>query len=311
MNQADGRSLRRVLLALLGLFLLACIGFGFAYVLLTLGTESTPASQRFVDLEEYSIWRLLVGVNFAVWFALLPVILIWVNEAKRLLEGNAELVFAAGFLFLILAAFIWAVLDLAPSRTWPLENHLGRTATIQAVGVLAAAPAIIGMLAIGAKVRARPNRWENPTSENLNRVLGLRHYLRRFLAVLGTFIGLVILATGALRHSVVAAGFEYPSEGVVLYGALFTALVAAIYVPTFSAVEGLARQVRNRAFPMPDISSRDGDAAKGDPVKQLEDRAALGETLKLGGTAKTNLETLVLVFTPLLTSLITSALGGG
>ena len=167
------------------------------------------------------------------------------------------------------------------------------------------------MLAIGAKVRARPNRWENPTSENLNRVLGLRHYLRRFLAVLGTFIGLVILATGALRHSVLAAGFEYPSEGVVLYGALFAALVAAIYVPTFSAIEGLARQMRNRAFPMTDISSRDGDAAKGDPVKQLKDRAALGETLKLGGTAKTNLETLVLVFTPLLTSPITSALGGG
>ena len=47
-----------------------------------------------------------------------------------------------------------------------------------------------------------------------------------------------MIGTGALRDAVVAAGVEaVPDTLVLVYGAWYTAVVAAIYLPAFWAIE--------------------------------------------------------------------------
>ena len=147
--------------------------------------------------------------------------------------------------------------------------------------------------------------WSATTCDiELHRLL--RGYLRTSTLCLGAIIALAVVATGALRNAVEAAKLDPPPETfVVLYGAWFTAILAAIYLYVFGALEKRGRQIVNDAAPLKrrELASAPNDEA----TKRL--RKGLSEELELGGDPRKNLEGLVAVFSPLIGALL-SQLGG-
>ena len=50
--------------------LLGFIGFAIGIGIILWGTNSTPASQRFISSPEFRVWLLLIGAQTALWFAI-------------------------------------------------------------------------------------------------------------------------------------------------------------------------------------------------------------------------------------------------
>ncbi len=144
-----------------------------------------------------------------------------------------------------------------------------------------------------------------PTGADVDALFELRRYARRFLAALGGLIGIAILATGQLRAAVVAFDAERAAapEAVLYFGALFTAFLAALYAPAHAAVENLGRLIRDKAAPIPNELS-------GEYLAELKARSELADELDLGHDAKGAFESAVLIAAPLLSGLISFAVGG-
>src|SRR5918996_2116660 len=76
-------------------------------------------------------------------------------------------------------------------------------------------------------------------------------HILRFLSVAGAVIGLAVLAAGALRKATVpefVADRAFPQEGILLYGAFFTALLLLVYVPAHLALKRLGLLIREHYF---------------------------------------------------------------
>ena len=284
-------------------------GFLLGFYLVSFRPGTAPVSVQFVGSSEFEVWRTILAASVGIWIGSIPLQLRWLKRASKIAGTDARGFWAA-------AAVLLMVLGIVILVTWmtrgdnalPLDYANPRLLVIQLVGIGASGIAAIGLLIVGNGARAYPNSWTSPTDVNVHRVLSFRTFNRRFLALLGGFVGLSVLATGALRNAELAAGIEFPSENVILYGAFFTALVAAIYVPAFAAVEKLAGRILDTAFPIPTIG--DGDQTPIDAVERLRHRDVYGNALQVGGTAKGNLEGVLMVLTPVLTALFASALGG-
>ncbi len=95
------------------------------------------------------------------------------------------------------------------------------------------------------------------------------------------------------------------STTAIVYGAWFTGVLAAIYLHVFTALDGRARSVLERAAPLPDPNLGAAEAfATGTKL-----RGELSAELELGGDPRKNLEGLIAVLSPLGGALLTR-LGG-
>jgi hypothetical protein len=152
---------------------------------------------------------------------------------------------------------------------------------------------------------ASEDLWST-TAGDIERIHLLRRHLRSATASLGTVIALAVIATGALNDAVEAASLEpLPETFVLVYGAWFTGVLAAIYLYVFSTLDGRARTIMERAAPLPDPNP----AGAEEFAKSVELRRDLAAELELGGDARKNLEGLIAVFSPLAGALL-SRLGG-
>lgn len=283
-------------------------GFVLGFYLVSLSPGAAPENESFVESAEFEIWRVLLASNLSIWIGSIPLQTRWFKQAHKTAGSGRRGFWIAFTEFVIVILVIVMVLWMARGDAGPpLEHATLRLVIVQTVGIVVSGFSVMGLLIVGNAARTHPVSWESPDTTNANRILHFRKFNRRFLALLGGFIGLSVLATGALRDAEVAAGIMFPSENVVLYGAFFTALVAALYVPAYAAVESLAMRMLDKAFPIPTIGL--SDYSPGNAVDQMQGREVYSNTLKVGGTAKGNLEGVLLVFTPLLTALFASALG--
>ena len=88
---------------------------------------------------------------------------------------------------------------------------------------------------------------------NIERIRVLRADLKSATAALGGMIAVAVILTGALREAVAEAGkTPSPDAYVLVYGAWLTAVLAAIYVRAFGAIQRRARSIMDRAVPLPD-----------------------------------------------------------
>lgn len=147
--------------------------------------------------------------------------------------------------------------------------------------------------------------WSTSTVRDIEHVHFLRRYLRTATASLGTIIALAVIASGALNHAVEAAELiPLPESFVLVYGAWFSGVLAAIYLYVFTALEGRARSIMERAAPLPepDLASAETFTAS------TKLRNELTQLLELGGDPRKNLEGLIAVLSPLVGALL--SLGG-
>jgi len=144
------------------------------------------------------------------------------------------------------------------------------------------------------------------TAKDIERIRLLRGCLRSATASLGAIIALAVVATGALRNAVEAAHLTpLPDTFVLVYGAWFTGVLAAIYLYVFTALDGRARSVLKKAAPLPDPNLAAAEAF----ATSTKLRGELSAELELGGDPRKNLEGLIAVLSPLAGALLTR-LGG-
>jgi len=273
-----------------------------------LGSERDPRARGGKD--ELAIWQLLIAGEVVVWalFAAMGFRMLKALRARL----PAALLHArwretAEFLFLVYGAVallltLGRVANLASPTV--LQGQQWKNAVLHLVAGVAIFPFLVVLKRIQLCADEDAS-WSATTCDiELHRLL--RGYLRSATMCLGAIIALAVVATGALRNAVEVAKLDpLPETFVVLYGAWFTAILGAIYLYVFGALEKRGRRIVDGAAPLKrgDLASAQDD----DATNRV--RKGVTEELELGGDPRKNLEGLVAVFAPLIGALL-SQLGG-
>jgi hypothetical protein len=165
-------------------------------------------------------------------------------------------------------------------------------------------PAILGIR--GVQTDAEGHQWrELPISDAVVDHSEPADYLRGFLNALRGTAALIVFATGAFTEASQAflENERVPSEVPLLYGALFAASVAFIYLPAHSARRSGATQVVHAHCPIPHRQ----DAQF---LPAIERRTKLAALLQLNETTKESLEKGFVIASPLLAGLISAFTSG-
>ena len=214
-------------------------------------------------LPEFGVWAGVIAAQGGLWAVLVPTSFqtlreTWARYPVPRLKLSA--------LHLVLALLVVVGLGLNAERWRPevLDPYAPRIGLLTMIGFVVAWPAVVGMWSVGAaleRVRSAVDQtseaWSSLDARVVNHLVRLRAVLQRLLAILAAIAGALTVAAGAQRHAVVAWGKRYnvavdfPAVGVVLYGLLFTALVALIYLPVYVRLESVGGAFVAKRFPVP------------------------------------------------------------
>lgn len=279
------------------------------------GSERDPGAAG--GSPELAVWQLLITAQVVVWAVLGGVGLRMMKEldahAKTWLTANSSawrmrwrketarfVLFSYGVVVVLLVAGGVAGLRnpyLMSGQNWKIP-------VLHVVAGAAAYPFFVVLKRV--QLSAAEEAGWSTTARDIERLHLLRRWLRSATASLGAIIALAVIATGALRNAVEASGLTpLPDTFVLVYGAWFTGIIAAIYLHVFTALEGRARSLMERAAPLPDPNLGAAEAF----AASTKLRGELSAELELGGDPRKNLEGLIAVLSPLGGALLTQ-LGG-
>jgi hypothetical protein len=222
------------------------------------------------------------------------------DAAEPLVEVWEFLIAASVVLWTALASVGLRMLETLPRRggVWSVvvAGQQWKNVLLHAVAAAAITPWLVALKRIQL-VAADDRDWAIG-GDAIERLRALRGNLKGATAALGGMVALAVILSGALREAVTAAGLDpTPDSYVLVYGAWLTAIVAAIYLHVFGAIERRARWIL-KDVPVPHPASAAFPAA-------VERRAQLAQELELGGDPRANLEGLVAVLAPLIGALLT------
>jgi hypothetical protein len=257
---------------------------------------------------ELAVWELLIAANVVVWAVLAGVGLRLLGELdsqlpelspgarrRRRRETAGLLVFTYAAIALLLLLGLLA--DLPNPEV--LDGQVWKNGLLHLVAGAAVAPFLVGLARL--RLCAADDYGWSTGARDIERIRYLRRCLRTATASLGAIVALAVIASGALRSAVEAAGKDaLPDTFVLVYGAWFTGVLAAIYLYAFGALEARARKILDATAPLPDPDLPSADAFKA----MVELRRELAGELELGGDPRKNLEGLVAVLSPLAGALL-------
>lgn len=288
--------------------LAALASSGTTLLLLRLGSGHTQASRRFAALPQFDVWvwiyAIEVGTAAALGIASLP--------AFRLLAG------ATGRRATIFAVAAWPVLGtlvvlFGPRAVGnaPLWLVTGRSIGVNVIAGAFITPSFAGLLLVQTRLSALAHERASAVNEGkagglVVELAWLRTAMLRFLATFATSITVGLLALGALRAAVLAAGTpaaSVPPLRLLTYGGVLTAITALIFIPAYVAWQQLASELRETLHPVPE----DGRPAH-DWFQARDDLDALLATRT--GPARV-LATAFGILAPLLASVVSALLSVG
>ncbi|MER6077017.1 hypothetical protein [Streptomyces sp. NPDC001833] len=282
---------------------LGAAGFAIGVMLCRIGSGRTPPSAEFARLPEFSVWCVVTGFEVALW------VLCGLSARGVERDIKARLPPAPLWPFVVvLIALVVAVrigLLLYPLIRMPLYAMQVRQSILQALGLLAAFPALLGTWRIQAWLRSmsaltRPGQTPRRPGKVMSDLLFVREALRRLMVLFSLMIGAVVFATGALRSAYLAVGHphaDFPAVSVLLFGGLFTAMLALLFVPVYVDQRAFRRHMRDSLSRFP----RDGRPAE-DWYAQRERLTGL---LQLNSGALEAVQVTTAVLGPLLGALVT------
>jgi hypothetical protein len=249
------------------------------------------------------LWAALLCAQTGLW----ALALLWLLPTIRSLPGEyrrANRNEIVGSSIVILAIVIAISVSGMVHPMWPnyFRGHAIKLGMLTILGGLVGLVAARGVWSVhgGLKLLARRDLGSD---ESLKTFLSLRDDAGRFLSVLGAIIGLLVLTTGAQRRAVLWYSSHhdihthYGFELVLLYGFLFTVLVAAVYLPTSLTITEVGNRIRDAVFPpVP--------ASRPEWADRLEKREKLGQLLGLEQGPVVRLKAGVAILTPLIGSLV-------
>lgn len=304
----------RVLIAIAPL-----LAFG-VFALLQWGDWGKPRDAEAIGGEtELLIWKGLITAQVLVWTVLAGIGLralhdlgshveAWLGESvsEWRARWRAQTLLFVLFVYSVLALLIvlGAFAEGTVRNPVVLHGLHWKVIVVFVLGGLAILPFLIVLKRV--QLCAAERRSWSTRAGDIERIRVLRARLRTATASLGTVIALYMVSSGALSDAVDAAALPSVSDSLILVaGAWFTGVLAALYLYVFTAVDGRARRLLERAAPLPDPSPSTATEFTG--AASL--RRDLSAELELGGDARQNLEGLIAVFSPLGAALLSRFAG--
>jgi len=278
--------------------------------------DGTAASEHFVSSAEWATWVFLAGGSVAV-FAVILVLgvraivrphrdwgLVHAPTGRRYGYLGVAALFMAALIAFTLTTEPWpAAADL------PVQHPTWRTRGVLLSGYLAAIPWLTLVWLAHAECARLKAATVDPTpdaarTESIEETIKeLRHLWRLItycITVAAISIVIAIVTAGALRAAFIAyapnRADEFPGSVVLLFGGLFAVLQAAIGLPLVATWRARARDLIERAYPLP---------ADGRPTDAwVADRARLEALLHLDVPLLRNPLAALSIFVPTITSLL-------
>jgi hypothetical protein len=279
---------------------------------LELAHNFTKAEWHFIRRDQTALWLLLLCGQAALWAALLNPLMRTLRELRPWHRRRTALL-GAGWFILAFAA-LSGVTAAVKIPDYDLPGHGTKLVLLT---LLAGVVSYLGALGIWRVDNAASDpaldvpQPREPTTEppaatgQIDRYLHLRDALDRLLVYMGAIVSSAVLAAGALRNAVVSwhPDADFAEERVLLYGLFLSALLALIYIPPFQRLRTLGARLRDAHAPPiwpPHPDWR----------KRAEERATLGDLLRLDVTPSASLGAGLAILAPLASSMVARLLGG-
>ncbi|WP_238007127.1 hypothetical protein KZZ52_37225 [Dactylosporangium sp. AC04546] len=177
----------------------------------------------------------------------------------------------------VVAIAVGGVLAVNVTRFLPGPTGYWHSGLLVCLAILAGVPAGTVMFAIRRVASAEP--CPGPPGRQVTVLLGLRRLLQRLLAAEGAVVTLVTFQFGAYSE---LQPNPRPAQYVLIFGGVGSVLVAAAYVPAWTALRHRAHLLCRELFPLDDLD--DGatilsNAADGQRLEQVlgADRGILAD----------------------------------
>jgi hypothetical protein len=253
------------------------------------------------------LWAALIGIWSGYGLAAGVIMTRWSWQLLRTFQPRVPRMSAlrwalATVLVLLMVSWLDAWLPGATVAGRNVHLFFGQLVAISIAGGLVAIPGLVGFLA-ARSLAWNDGQWDEEPRCQILMVVRLRRHLRRLLGAFGLMLTLTVVATAARRQLVLAVykNATYSQEFVLLYGLLFAAVLALFYVSATMALDGRCERLLAEYAPVP-------DPAAGDISTPLARRQDLTAFLGMGASWQKSFQEGVIIFAPLFTALIGTAL---
>ncbi len=302
--QVDGAPNSWTLVALL---LVAALGAWIGHSLIL----RAPDAARFTQDSKAALglWAVLIGGFCGSSLAAGVVMTRWSWQVFKIFKpraprwGAVRWALATGLIQVTVLLALWtAGTPVTTVSGRPLHLFSRQVTAITIAGGVAAFPGLVGFLALRS-LAGDDSQWDEEPRCQILMVVRLRQHLRRLLGTFGLVLTLLVVTTAARRQVVVTFDKHsiYPQEYVLLYGLIFAALLALFHVSATMAIDRRCERLLARYAPVPNPDAEDIST----PLKRRQDLSAF---LGVGASWQNSFQSGIVVFAPLLTALIGTAL---
>jgi hypothetical protein len=267
-----------------------------------IGAGLLTSDQIFLSQPAAKAWVVLLGANVAMWFVLfMPTIQRFLAIEVIAVGRRIELVLTLGVF-----ATLFIVPLLPPVAKWisGVQPATGDYPVLLIGGLVAGIP-MAGIWRINAVTRQlHPDgRGGDPPARSATLYLTLQDHLQAFLWIVGLVISLGTLALGFAAQALTQDPRfpDVPSHTVWAYGLYYTALLALSYGPTHVALTSVGGSIRDTILGAMPVDQTEVEA-------WLRRRTELGGLLLLSQGPLSEIKAAILVVSPLLTSLLSTAI---
>jgi hypothetical protein len=247
----------------------------------------------FTDTDAYRLWVGLICLDMAVWALLLLPIGAALRSLARYWYGNTGTVITSLSVYSSLLIGFVVVTSLLLGLPNELPHLRAKVLAFGLVGALVSIAAAAAILLVHAALNCQGLGDDSP--ESIANFLRLRANFQRLMFVESTIFGLAFLSAGALRNAFLTLDYysadNWPREALLLYGLYLSALLLALYVPTYTRLFAVGRALRDTHFPM--MSPRSPQW-----VEWSDGRKRLEDLLRLETTATAGVRVAAAVLTP-------------
>jgi hypothetical protein len=256
------------------------------------------------------LWAVLIGILSGFGLAAGVIMTVWSWQLLKTFQPGVPRMSAfrwavATVLVLLLVFWLDTQLPAALVGGNPVDLFTRQIVAINVAGGVIAIPGLVGFLA-ARSLAWNDSQWDEEPRCQILMVVRLRRHLRRLLGAFGLLLTLIVVTTAARRQFVLTArpNAIHSPEYILVYGLLFAAVLALFHVSAATALDGRCERLLAEYAPVPDPAAEDISA----PLARRRDLAVF---LGMDGSWQKSFQDGVIIFAPLLTALIGTALPKG
>jgi hypothetical protein len=268
-----------------------------------------PDAARFVQDNKpaLQLWAGLIGFLCGYGLAAGAVMTLWSWQLQKIFQPRVPRMSAfrwalAAALALLIVSWLDAGIPAGMVAGRPVHLFFRQIGGITIAGGLVAIPGLVGFLAVRS-LAWNDSQWDEDPRCQILMVVRLRRHLRRLLGAFGLLLTLLVVTTAARRQLVLTfyKNSSFSQESILLYGLLFAAVLALFHVSATMAIDGRCERLLAEYAPIPDPTAEDIST----PLARRETLAAF---LGMGASWQKSFQDGIIIFAPLFTALIGTAL---